>query len=144
MNVLVIDAQGGGIGKQLVAELKRSVPRADVTAVGTNAAATAAMVRAGADRAATGENAAVVCSRGADVITGPIGIIVADALLGEITPRIAAAVGASGAVRVLIPIDRCSNVVVGVNDLNVSRLIGLAIAEISRISSEMDGADDAR
>ena len=81
MNILVIDAQGGGMGRQLVAAIKQAVPAAVVTAVGTNSAAASAMLRAGADRAATGENAVVVNARRADIIAGPIGIVVADALL---------------------------------------------------------------
>jgi hypothetical protein len=130
MNILVIDAQGGGIGRQLVAAVKDSVPGAAVTAVGTNTVATAAMRKAGADRAATGENAVIVGCRTADVIMGPIGIVIADALLGEITPAMAAAVGQSRAKRVLIPVNHCDNIVVGVPDLNLSRLIRMAVDEL--------------
>jgi hypothetical protein len=130
MNILVIDAQGGGIGRQLVAAVKDSVPGAAVTAVGTNTVATAAMRKAGADRAATGENAVIVGCRTADVIMGPIGIVIADALLGEITPAMAAAVGQSRAKRVLIPVNHCDNIVVGVPDLNLSRLIRRAVDEL--------------
>ena len=90
-SITVIDAQGGGVGRQLVLAIRARFPDADVTAVGTNAAATSAMMKAGASRAATGENAVVVCSRRADVIVGAIGIVIADAMLGEITPRMAAA-----------------------------------------------------
>lgn len=89
MEILVIDGQGGGLGRQLVAAVKKAVPQAVVTAIGTNSAATSAMLKAGADRAATGENAVVVGCRRADVILGPIGIVMADALLGEITPAMA-------------------------------------------------------
>ena len=95
MNILIIDAQGGGIGKQLVASVRKNLPDADITAVGTNTVATTAMLKAGADRGATGENAVVVNCRRADVIIGPIGIVIADALLGEITPLMAAAVAQS-------------------------------------------------
>ena len=89
MEILVIDGQGGGLGRQLVAAVKKAVPQAVVTAIGTNSAATSAMLKAGADRAATGENAVVVGCRRADVILGPIGIVMADAMLGEITPAMA-------------------------------------------------------
>ena len=99
MNILIVDAQGGGVGRQLVLAICARFPDADITAVGTNAAATSAMMKAGASRAATGENAVVVCSRRADVIVGAIGIVIADAMLGEITPRMAAAVAQSGAKR---------------------------------------------
>ena len=97
MEILVIDGQGGGLGRQLVAAVKKAVPQAVVTAIGTNSAATSAMLKAGADRAATGENAVVVGCRRADVILGPIGIVMADALLGEITPAMAQAVAQSDA-----------------------------------------------
>ena len=99
MEILVIDGQGGGLGRQLVAAVKKAVPQAVVTAIGTNSAATSAMLKAGADRAATGENAVVVGCRRADVILGPIGIVMADALLGEITPAMAQAVAQSDARR---------------------------------------------
>ena len=92
MNILVIDAQGGGIGRQLVTAIREKMAEADITAVGTNTVATAAMLKAGADNAATGENAVVVNTRRADVIVGPIGIVIADAMFGEITPRMANAV----------------------------------------------------
>ena len=127
LQVLIIDGQGGGIGRQLVQAVKAACPAAAVTAVGTNSAATAAMLRAGADNAATGENAVLVGCRRADVIAGPIGIVIADALLGEITPAMAAAVGQSRAKRVLIPINHCDNLIAGVPDLSVSHLIQSAI-----------------
>lgn len=115
MEILVIDGQGGGLGRQLVAAVKKAVPQAVVTAIGTNSAATSAMLKAGADRAATGENAVVVGCRRADVILGPIGIVMADALLGEITPAMAQAVAQSDARRILIPANRCDTLVVGVS-----------------------------
>lgn len=87
MEILVIDGQGGGLGRQAgLPAVKKAVPQAVVTAIGTNSAATSAMLKAGADRAATGENAVVVGCRRADVILGPIGIVMADALLGESPP----------------------------------------------------------
>ena len=92
MNVLVIDGQGGGLGRQLVAAISAACPEARLTAVGTNSMAASAMLKAGAARAATGENAVVVNARRADIIVGPIGIVIADALLGEITPAMAAAI----------------------------------------------------
>ena len=101
MNVLVIDGQGGGLGRQLVAAISAACPEARLTAVGTNSLATSAMLKAGTVRAATGENAVVVNCRIADVIVGPIGIVIADALLGEITPAMAAAVCQSPARRQL-------------------------------------------
>ena len=135
MNILIVDAQGGGIGKQLVSAIKSNFVNATVIAVGTNSIATSAMHRAGADRAATGENAVIVNARRADVIIGPIGIVIADALHGEITPAMATAVGQSSARRILIPINHCDNIVVGVSDFSISRLIQGVIAELE----EMDG-----
>ncbi len=127
MNILVIDAQGGGIGRQLVSGIKEKIPSASVTAVGTNSAATSAMLKAGADVAATGENAVKVGARKADVIVGPIGIVIADSLYGEITPKMAVAVGSSDAKKILIPINHCDNVIAGVPDLSVGRLIESAL-----------------
>ena len=126
-HIVVIDAQGGGIGKQLVAAIKKSIPNTVVTAVGTNGAATSAMIKAGADHAATGENAVVVACRRADVIMGPIGIVIADAMLGEITPAMAVAVGQSGAARILIPIERCATTVAGVQDTSTGILVKSAV-----------------
>lgn len=133
MNILIIDAQGGGIGKQLVSAIKKNMPMAVITAVGTNSAATAAMIKAGADNAATGENAVVVNSRKADVIIGPIGIVIADALLGEITPLMATAVAQSPAKRILIPINHCDNIVVGVDDLSIGKLLQNVIQELNKM-----------
>ena len=123
MKILIIDAQGGGIGKQVVSALKNRFPENEITAVGTNSAATTAMLRAGADHGATGENAVIVGCRQADVIIGPIGIVVADALYGEITPAMSLAVGQSRAKRILIPVNHCNNVIVGVTDSSIGRLI---------------------
>ena len=132
MNVLIIDAQGGGIGRQLVAAVKKSLPDAVITAVGTNSAAASAMLRAGADHAATGENAVIVGCRKADVIIGPIGIVIADALYGEITPAMALAVAQSGAKRILIPVNHCDNIVVGVEDLSVGKLLQDVVRELEK------------
>ena len=136
--VLVIDGQGGGLGRQLVSALAAACPEAELTAVGTNSLAANAMLKAGASRAATGENAVVVNCRHADVIVGPIGIVIADALLGEITPAMAAAVCQSGAKRVLVPINHCENYVVGVPDQPVSQLVAAAARKVKELCSEID------
>ena len=133
--VLVIDGQGGGLGRQLVSALAAACPEAELTAVGTNSLAANAMLKAGASRAATGENAVVVNCRHADVIVGPIGIVIADALLGEITPAMAAAVCQSGAKRVLVPINHCENYVVGVPDQPVSQLVATAARKVKELCS---------
>ena len=130
MKILIIDGQGGGIGRQLVEALKRA-GETDIACVGTNAIATSAMLRAGAARAATGENAVAVACREAEVIVGPIGIVVADALLGEVTPRMAAAVGQSLARKVLIPVNQCGNFVVGVpSGATTAQLVAQAVEAI--------------
>jgi len=134
MNILIIDGQGGRIGRALIEGIKKEMREmAEITAIGTNSIATAGMIKAGADHAATGENAAVVACRKADVIVGPIGIVLADALLGEITPKMAAAVAASDARRILIPFQGCNTTVVGAAQLPLSELVQSAIAEVLNI-----------
>lgn len=133
MNILIIDAQGGGFGKQLISALKREFPEVELTAVGTNSVATGAMLKAGADHGATGENAVIVGARKADIIAGPIGIVIADSLYGEITPKMALAVAQSDAKRILIPFNHCDNMIVGVSDLRVGGLIQSAVDEIKKI-----------
>ena len=128
--ILIIDGQGGRIGSRLVTAVKEKFPQCALVAVGTNSSATANMIKAGAEAAATGENAVIVNARRADVIVGPIGIVIADALLGEITPAMAAAVGQSPAEKILIPVNRCSNMVVGVEPLPVNALLEKAVAMI--------------
>ena len=130
MNILVIDSQGGGMGRQLVAAIKKQIPQSYVTAVGTNSTATAAMLKAGADAAATGENAVVVGCRRADVIVGPIGIVIADALYGEVTPAMAVAVGQSRARRILLPVNHCDNIIAGVTEQSLGSLVESALEHI--------------
>jgi len=132
MNVLVIDGQGGGIGKQLIAAIKKRMPNVSVMAVGTNSSATSAMLKAGADNAATGENAVIVGCRTADIIVGPVSIVVADSMLGEVTPPMAAAIGQSPAKRILIPVNRCNNYIVGISDLPIGRLVQAAVDSIQK------------
>lgn len=129
--VLIIDGQGGRIGRQL-AELLMPYDgdKIELTVVGTNAAATANMMKSGITRAATGENPILVNARRADVIAGPVGIVIADSLLGEITPAAALAVGQSDAAKVLLPVNRCDNIVVGIRDVPLSALISEAAEEI--------------
>ena len=133
MNIVIIDGQGGQLGAQLVKEVIARAPDAALTAVGTNAAAAAAMLKAGAKQAATGENPVVVACRRADVIIGPIGIVIADSLLGEITPTMATAVGQADAVRILIPMNKCDNLVAGVTNTNTAALIADAMAKLDAV-----------
>lgn len=132
MKVLIIDGQGGGLGRQLVSAVKEKCPEAEVLAVGTNSTATGAMFRAGADQAATGENAVLVACRKADVIIGPVGIVIADSMLGEITPAMAAAVGQSRARRILLPVNQCDNIVVGAADLSMADKVREAVELLGR------------
>ena len=119
--ILIIDGQGGQIGSQLI----KSIIEYDVEimAVGTNSTAANAMLKAGANNGATGENPVIVGCKTADIIIGPIGIVIADSLYGEITPKMAIAVGQSNAKKILIPINKCDNIIVGVNDLSLTVMI---------------------
>ena len=137
VRVLVIDGQGGGLGRQLTAALAAGCPDIELTAVGTNSIAASAMLKAGAHRAATGENAVVVNCRRADIIVGPIGIAIADALMGEISPAMANAVASSNAYRVLIPMNLCSTYVAGV-DKKSSAILDDAMAHIRSLLEGME------
>ena len=136
MNIVVMDSQGGGIGRQVISSLKAAFPEQGITAIGTNAQATAAMLKAGADQGATGENPVIVASRHADIIIGPIGIVIADSMIGEITPAMALAVGQSDAKRILIPVNHCDNIVVGVSDLSLARLIREVVERVRELIEE--------
>lgn len=131
MKVLVIDAQGGGIGKQLIQSLK-GLEDIEIIAIGTNSAATSAMLKAGADAVATGENAVVVNARNADIIVGPIGIAIADSMYGEVTPKMAEAIGSSSAKRILIPFQNCGSYIVGVQEGNTGILTTMAVEEVKK------------
>ena len=122
MKIVVIDGQGGKIGKAVIEQLRARNCTDYILAVGTNSIATSAMLKAGADAGATGENPVVVASRDADVIIGPIGIIAADSMLGEITPKIAEALGQSKARKVLVPVNRCFEVA-GVREMSLSQYV---------------------
>ena len=136
MMILVVDGQGGGLGRLLVRELKGAFPQAEIAAVGTNSTAAHAMMKAGADFAATGENAVVVNCRHADIIVGAVGIVIAGSMWGEITPRMAQAVGQSDARRVRIPINLCSNLVVGVSEMSMSKLVQAAVDTVRRLTEK--------
>ena len=138
MDILIIDGQGGNLGRQLTRRLKEALPGADITAVGTNSTATENMLKGGADRAATGENAVVVNARRAKVIAGPLGIVIADALLGEVTPAMATAVGQRDAVRVLVPMNRCDTLVAGVEEKPMGELIEDAVGRIVALLQKAD------
>ena len=133
MNILVIDGQGGQLGGQIIKSLKNELQEVEITAVGTNATATAAMLKAGANKVATGENPVIVACRKADAIIGPIGIVIADAMYGEITPQMAIAVGQADATRILLPVNKCDNLVAGVPDLSMATLIEDVVARVKAL-----------
>ncbi len=135
MKITIIDGQGGQLGAQLVKVIAEEFPDAGLTAIGTNAVATATMLKAGAKNAATGENPVIVACRKSDVIIGPIGIVIADSLLGEITPQMAVAIGQTDAVRILIPMNRCESLVAGVVSNNMGELISDAVSKLKSIAN---------
>ena len=128
--ITIIDGQGGKIGKTIIEQLKKIYPEQELYAIGTNALATAAMLKAGADYGATGENPCVVNAQDSDIIIGPIGIVIANALLGEITPKIAAAVGTSKAYKILIPMNKCNHYVVGCQEHGLAENIRMVCEKV--------------
>lgn len=130
MRIIVIDGQGGGVGKALIEALAAACPNAELIAVGTNATATANMMKGGTANGATGENAVVYNCTGADVIVGPMGIVMANAMLGEITPRMAEAVSSAKAVLLLIPMNRCHAHIVGIENKRLADYIKEAVEKI--------------
>ena len=133
MKIAVIDGQGGKIGQMIVSAIKKEGLRCTVRAIGTNSIATAAMLKAGADEAATGENPVIVACRQVNIIIGPVGLLVADGLLGEITPAMAVAIGQSEATKLLLPLNLCSNIVVGTQSMSVSSLINETIGTLKNL-----------
>lgn len=130
MRILVIDGQGGGVGGRLVAALRaKGLPGAQIVCVGTNVLATNAMLKAGADAGATGENAVVYNAARADVILGPVGLLLANAMLGEVTPAMARAVSESGANKLMIPASKCALRVMGVEERPLAAYIEQAAQE---------------
>lgn len=133
MNVVVIDGQGGQLGAQIIKEIAARFCDIELVAIGTNASATSAMLKAGAKKAATGENPVIVACRKADVIIGPIGIVIADSMLGEVTENMAVSVAKADAVRILIPMNKCENLVAGISNLNTAALISDAVAKLGAL-----------
>ncbi|MGE4452926.1 MAG: DUF3842 family protein [Sphaerochaeta sp.] len=132
LQLVVIDGQGGSLGKALVSAIKKTYNQLEILGIGTNSLAASAMLKSGADAIATGENPVLVACRSADIIIGPLGIITSDALHGEITPAMALAVAQSGAHKILIPISKCNVVIVGVQETSLSVMIEYTLQEIAR------------
>ena len=136
MKIVIIDGQGGKMGKSVIEQLKKRFPELETYAIGTNSIATSAMLKAGATYGATGENPVIVNAQDADIIIGPIGIVMANSLLGEITPAIATAVGASKAFKILIPTNRCNHHIVGCNEGSLSQYLLLAVDKLGEYLEE--------
>ena len=136
MKIVVIDGQGGRMGRQLIEGIRSEGLACDITAIGTNVLATSAMLKAGADRGATGENPVIVACRSAQVIIGPIGILAADAMLGEVMPAMAAAVGRSGALKLLLPVNQCNHIVIGTQQLTMAQIVAQTIAQLRQLCAE--------
>lgn len=139
MKAVVIDGQSGRMGQTFIERARAAGLACRLVAVGTNAIATSAMLKAGADAGATGENPVLVNCRDADVIVGPIGILAADSLLGEITPAMAVAVGQSPAKKLLLPVNQCGNIVVGTRPMALSRLMDEAVALLGEMCRKSSG-----
>ena len=130
MKIVIVDGQGGKLGKLLVEQLKQACPQAELYAVGTNSIATATMLKAGADFGATGENPVVRAVMDADVVLGPMGIVVAHSILGEVTPKMAEAVGGCKAKKLLIPMNSCGVSVAGVQELPLSGYVAQLVEQV--------------
>lgn len=128
--VVLIDGQGGRLGQLLAEAITAEGLSCDLLAIGTNSIATSAMLKGGAKQGATGENPVIVACRDADIIIGPIGIVSADSLLGEITPAMAVAIGQSKAMKLLLPVSHCSNQVVGVKPLSMNEMVKATVERL--------------
>ena len=133
MKIVIIDGQGGKLGRLLTEQMKQRFPQARLYAIGTNSIATATMLKAGADFGATGENPVLRAARDADVILGPMGIVVANAILGEVTPAMALAAGDSPAQKILIPMNGCGVQVAGVEELPLSAYAAQAVERAAAV-----------
>lgn len=128
--ITIIDGQGGRMGKAIIEQLKKAFPEQELLAIGTNSIATSAMLKAGADYGATGENPVLVAAKDSDIIIGPIGVVIADSLYGEVTEKMAAAIGRSHACQILMPVNRCNHHVVGCEDLSMNEIISLVVKKV--------------
>lgn len=136
MKILVIDGQGGGVGRSLVVALKQLMPQQPLTALGTNVQATAAMLKAGAEQGASGENAIRYQCKTADVIVGVTGLLHANAMMGEISPAIAMAVSLSEAKKVLVPLERCGLYIAGVGEQSLDALVRQAARMVAQLTAQ--------
>ena len=124
------------MGQQIAEAITKNLPEADLLVIGTNTAATAAMLKGGARSGATGENPIIVACRDADVIVGPIGIISADSMFGEITPKMAVAVGQARALKLLLPVGHCNNQVIGVKNVSMNEMVRLTVERLKELTEK--------
>lgn len=134
--IMVVDAQGGGLGRQLITQIRKENPMVRIIATGTNSVASAAMLKAGANEVGTGENAVIASSRRADIIIGPVGMVIADSMTGEITPAMACAVAQARAQRILIPFSHCDNYIAGLSECGMGRLLADALGYLKKLLTE--------
>lgn len=131
MKIVIIDGQGGRLGKLLVEGVRARLPQASIYAIGTNALATAAMLKAGADFGATGENPVIRAVEDADGVLGPVGIVVANAILGEVTPAMSEAVGSCRGRKYLVPMNSCGVMVAGVAEKPLNAYVTEAVEALA-------------
>ncbi|WP_138205401.1 DUF3842 family protein [Haloimpatiens lingqiaonensis] len=132
MRVAVIDGLGGGLGKVIIEKIREQYKEGfEIIALGTNSLATSSMIKGGAHAAATGENAIKVMSQEVDVIIGPIAMLVANSMMGEITPVMSEAIAISKARKIILPLNRCNVITVGTRQLSMSQMVNLVIEELS-------------
>lgn len=132
MKIVIIDGQGGRMGKSIIEKLHSLYPELELYGIGSNSIATSAMLKAGAAYGSTGENPVIVNVQDADIIIGPVGIVMANSLLGEITPAMATAISSSKAYKILIPVNRCNHYIVGCQNLSLSDYINMVCEEVRK------------
>ncbi|MCL6448692.1 MAG: DUF3842 family protein [Armatimonadetes bacterium] len=141
MRIAVVDGQGGGIGKHIVEKLRREFPEdLEIIALGTNALATSVMLRAGANEGATGENAIVFNAPRVDLIAGPVSILIPNAMLGELTAQMAAALSASPARKILLPLTRSGIEIIGLRSEPLPHLIGELVQRVKELAVQQSAA----
>lgn len=138
MKLMVMDGQGGGIGAAIIKGLRESIGN-DLTifGLGTNSIATSRMMKAGANRGGTGENAIVQTALIADVIMGPLAVLMANSMMGEVTPKMAAAVSSSEAKKVLIPLTQERIKIVGVTGEPLPHMVSHVIKIIEEMKEDV-------
>lgn len=132
IRIAVVDGQGGGIGAIIVEKLKSNFPNLDVLALGTNSLATAKMLKAGADKGATGENAVIYNVKDVDVIMGVVAILMPNAMMGELSPRMSEAIGASDAMKILVPLEKCNIRVAMPGDYSIGEYIDYSMELVKK------------